>query len=463
MFKIKTIAIFALDILLMVQTFILRSSPRADEYLVLFLIPLLSLVAPYFLDAGRTAALLTVNFIFFVVCSFRGVFNPIDATFFIVIILSASGVSRLLILMAESVRKRDNEAISKYEAEYNEILRKLEGVERKARIVESELVRISRLYEITKQLGAVLKFDDFIEVLFDFLEKNFKFEKAHLLLVQKDRVTRIVLKDDSGIKEMNENDSGADGLDYSELLKSLKEASVAPFYLEREVNAELFRKLNILTENVFFVFPVSLETFSAVLVIEGATKQAYNRFAIIVPQLAMELRRVELYERIEELSIIDGLTGTYLRRYLTDRLEEEMDRTKRLNLRFSIAMVDVDHFKRCNDTYGHLVGDAVLKEIAGRLLSSVREVDLIARYGGEEFCVLLPETGKELATTVAERLRKAVEAKDIRAYDAHIRATVSVGIATFPEDGLTINGLIDKADSALYMAKGRGRNQVMTA
>jgi diguanylate cyclase (GGDEF)-like protein len=142
------------------------------------------------------------------------------------------------------------------------------------------------------------------------------------------------------------------------------------------------------------------------------------------------------------------------------RLEEEVDRARRLGLTFSVGMIDVDHFKECNDKHGHLVGDAVLKKIAEKLKNSVREVDMIARYGGEEFCVVLPDTPKDLAMSVAERLRKAVELKEIKAFDESVRTTVSVGVATYPEDGDNVEFLIEKADTALYKAKRGGRNKV---
>jgi len=107
------------------------------------------------------------------------------------------------------------------------------------------------------------------------------------------------------------------------------------------------------------------------------------------------------------------------------------------------------------------VGDAVLKEVARKLRTSVREVDMIARYGGEEFCVVLPETTKDLAYAVAERLRKSIEAGEIKAFDEKIRVTVSAGISTFPEDGDNATVLIEAADTALYKAKKRGRNKVV--
>jgi diguanylate cyclase (GGDEF)-like protein len=196
------------------------------------------------------------------------------------------------------------------------------------------------------------------------------------------------------------------------------------------------------------------------LAIEGAAKSTFPRFRILIPQVTLELRKVELYEQVQKLSIIDGLTETYLRRYLMTRLEEEVDRARRLGLTFSIGMVDIDFFKECNDKYGHLVGDAVLKKVAQRLKNSVREVDMIARYGGEEFCIVLPETTKNFAKTVAERLRESVESEEIKAFDEKMRMTVSVGISGYPEDGLDAATLIDKADTALYKAKRKGRNTV---
>ena len=145
------------------------------------------------------------------------------------------------------------------------------------------------------------------------------------------------------------------------------------------------------------------------------------------------------------------------------RLEEEVERAGRLKLRFSVAMIDVDHFKECNDTYGHLAGDTVLKKISERLKCSVREVDMVARYGGEEFCVVLPETTKKLAVSVAERLLRAVGSNDIDANGKKIKITVSVGVATYPKDGTDVASLIDKADTALYKAKRKGRNVVCSA
>jgi diguanylate cyclase (GGDEF)-like protein len=123
-------------------------------------------------------------------------------------------------------------------------------------------------------------------------------------------------------------------------------------------------------------------------------------------------------------------------------------------------MLDVDYFKKINDTYGHLVGDAVLKEVAQVIRENVRQIDIIGRWGGEELAVVFAEAGPGQGRFAAERLRQAVEGREICAYDEKLKATVSIGIAGFPRDAKEIQPLIEKADQALYRAKEAGRNKV---
>jgi diguanylate cyclase (GGDEF)-like protein len=175
----------------------------------------------------------------------------------------------------------------------------------------------------------------------------------------------------------------------------------------------------------------------------------------------MVLERIRLYELVQELAITDGLTGIFVRRHFIDRLSEEVDRARYFNTRVSFLMVDIDHFKLCNDKYGHLVGDMVLKEASSIMKKNLREIDIIGRYGGEEFSVILPETLKKDAAMVAERLRSSVEQTKISAYDENIDVTISIGISTFPDDTDEPNQLIDKADQMLYKAKEQGRNRVV--
>jgi diguanylate cyclase (GGDEF)-like protein len=123
-------------------------------------------------------------------------------------------------------------------------------------------------------------------------------------------------------------------------------------------------------------------------------------------------------------------------------------------------MLDIDHFKDINDRYGHLVGDAILKEAVTIIKDSVRQVDFIGRYGGEELAIVLPETGKSYARVAAERIRHSLSQKPVNIYDESLQITVSIGISAYPQDGIRSKELIEKADRALYSAKERGRNRV---
>lgn len=162
-------------------------------------------------------------------------------------------------------------------------------------------------------------------------------------------------------------------------------------------------------------------------------------------------------EELERLSTSDALTGLHNRRFLTQRLSEELSRAYRQKTAFTVLMADVDEFKKYNDTYGHPAGDEVLKKVAKILLSSTRAMDSTARYGGEEFAVLLNDTTGQEAFEVAERIRTRVEAQNFSGR----KVTISIGMAEYPEDGYTADAVISSADEALYEAKRGGRNRVV--
>ena len=175
--------------------------------------------------------------------------------------------------------------------------------------------------------------------------------------------------------------------------------------------------------------------------------------------MAAKLERAR--SELEELAIRDSLTQAYNRREFLRHIEEEARRCRRTRRPFSLLMVDIDHFKSINDTYGHPAGDEVLKNIVARLRSSARPTDFIARYGGEEFALILPETDGTNAIPVAERLREAIAAQPVAiTADKSIRLTASFGVATYLEETEEIEHLIARADEALYQAKHAGRNCV---
>ncbi|HDT15588.1 MAG TPA: GGDEF domain-containing protein, partial [Firmicutes bacterium] len=167
-----------------------------------------------------------------------------------------------------------------------------------------------------------------------------------------------------------------------------------------------------------------------------------------------------LYQKTKELAIRDGLTGLFMRRHFIGRMDDEIKRSKQLNEPFSFLLLDIDHFKDCNDTYGHQFGDRVLKVLGEFLKDNLRDVDIIGRYGGEEFAIMLPNTAMNGARFVAERLRQNFEKFLINVNENEgIKLTVSIGGVEF--DGKSrIMRIIDQADKALYYSKEGGRNKV---
>ena len=179
---------------------------------------------------------------------------------------------------------------------------------------------------------------------------------------------------------------------------------------------------------------------------------------------AVALENAQLYERVEDLAIRDSLTGLYLRRHLLERLTAEISRHLRSDEELSFLMIDLDHFKKYNDKFGHTAGDIVLKTIAMILTDMFNQPgQIVCRYGGEEFCILLPDCSKRKAGQLAEEVRKKIESQTIILRREKTHITVSIGVAAFPRDVLTKEELVQKADSALYEAKASGRNQVVIA
>jgi diguanylate cyclase (GGDEF)-like protein len=172
---------------------------------------------------------------------------------------------------------------------------------------------------------------------------------------------------------------------------------------------------------------------------------------------------VLLHREAQRLSVTDPLTGAGNLRHMTTTLAREVERSTRFNRPLSVLLLDLDHFKNVNDTYGHTVGDGVLRELARRLASVVREVDTVARYGGEEFVVVTPETDTEGAQYLAERICEAVREEPFRVGSDVVDVTVSVGVASLPIHGTASGDLVRAADEGLYAAKRAGRDQWQVA
>ena len=169
-----------------------------------------------------------------------------------------------------------------------------------------------------------------------------------------------------------------------------------------------------------------------------------------------------MYSQTRHMSVTDALTGLYNRRHFEDNLEREFLRASRYNNNLSFAIIDVDFFKKVNDTYGHSAGDYVLKEVAYLILQNLRKTDMVFRYGGEEFAVIITETPLKQALVPLERLRKSIEEYPFSYNGQNLQVTVSIGASEVNAQIETVHQLFEKADKALYRAKENGRNQIQT-
>ena len=215
-----------------------------------------------------------------------------------------------------------------------------------------------------------------------------------------------------------------------------------------------------------------IKPFEDLELIVSVVRRAMENIALIKERnsLVVHLKKSnkalkELSRRFRDLAIRDGLTGLYNHGYLLDALAGEVARAVRYDRHLSVIFLDVDHFKQFNDQFGHQRGDMVLRQVSQILKDEIRKTDIAARYGGEEFVLVLPETSKQDAFVVAEKVRKAVQesiANDV-ADEGPTTVTISAGVASYMEDGTDATELIAKADAAVYTAKNDGRNAVRLA
>jgi len=193
----------------------------------------------------------------------------------------------------------------------------------------------------------------------------------------------------------------------------------------------------------------------------SAISAFYGHFLnMVADQAALFITNARLHKEVERLAVTDGLTGLYNHRHFQERLSEEFQRIERIPQSLSMILIDLDHFKKINDIYGHPAGDVVLKGLASILKKTLRGIDIIARYGGEEFAAVLLNTESKGAYKIAERLRIKVMHTPFFAGENKLLLTLSIGIATYPHDAVTKEELISRTDQALYYAKKNGRNQV---
>ncbi len=350
------------------------------------------------------------------------------------------------------------ELILENNALHSEIDRKLEEM-------------LSSISDLSKSIAPLLNWNQLFQTILDKSIQLLKAEQGSLmmlnhetkeLLVEAKKSTGHIIKDNMRT-HFGENIAG-------KVLETGKALLVEDVEKDPRVNQK--NKPRYKTKS-FISIPLKIENrVEGVLNIsdkssgESFNKNDLNLIQSFIPNAAIAIERSSLYNKIEnfkKLSLTDPLTGILNRRYLNNRLSEEISRFKRHKHSFSFLMLDIDGFKEYNDTFGHPTGDNVLKAFANTISSSVRNIDIVVRYGGDEFVVILPQTQKKAAISIANRLRKDVSESSMPTVEEakKIKLTVSIGLSSFPEDASSIKEIFEKTDKALYMAKKKGRNNLV--
>ena len=347
---------------------------------------------------------------------------------------------------------------------YSDLLDEYSRIKDENRALNRRATDVENLYEVTRKMSKALEFDDIFKTFNESLNRGIRFRECKLLLIAKENGSPFIEK---AYKMRHPFEAGGENIKVStpelkdEIALDLFNADQRPIFLTQERDGQLlsrfYRKEGVQT---LATNPLIVEDeLIGILAVEDLNRKDLDKFLILAGQFAMEIKKVKLYEEIQELAIVDGLTGAYMRRHFLERVKEEIKRAEHHKLNVSFLLVDIDHFKFCNDRHGHLVGDAVLSQLADILKKNLREIDIICRYGGEEFAIAMPDTGKDAAMVAAERIRETVEGFAFEAYDDRVNMTVSIGVSSYPSDGIKTKQLIDAADRGLYKAKHTGRNK----
>lgn len=342
--------------------------------------------------------------------------------------------------------------------------------------LQNDIRHVSEIYENVKEMSGSLEILDLFVNLAEAVIKNFSLKKIRLLLLKeapekRSAIDKVYQIDSSRLefkgagKNLVSKDLMYQGQAFPADLRIVEVMAdrTKPVYAVNPADSSTPPALAELVPapgDTLTALPIQRETLEGVLLVEGVRKEDSHAVAILTDRFVSEFKRIKLYEDVQRLATTDWLTGLFVRRHFFKRLDEEISRCHRFHLKFSFLMIDIDDFKAYNDKYGHLAGDALLKQTAAMIKQNVREVDLVARYGGEEFAAILLDTDAEGAMFVGQRIRKSIEKERFKIYDEEMSITVSIGLATYSTKITEGSEIVEWADSALYQAKRQGKNRV---
>ncbi len=323
-----------------------------------------------------------------------------------------------------------------------------------------------------KTTGSQLGWDDDEAILFDTTAPT---DGNVLIVDEQERVVERIAKALEGVGEVSFVPGGEDAADRAR--EKNYDLIIVSLTMRDTDGLRVYSKLRSFEETRHVPILVMVDDGNTKLLVR-ALEMGVNDYVVrpvdkleFLARVKTQLKRKRFADKLWEnfhlsmqLATTDAVTGLYNRHYLTSHMDTRMDAAQRQGKDLSILMMDIDHFKNVNDTFGHAVGDQVLKEFAARVGRNIRGVDLAARYGGEEFVVMMPETPADWALMIGNRLREEIASKpfDFDLSEGEINVTVSIGVAT-SKDGQTSAQLLEEADKALYEAKASGRNKVVVA
>jgi diguanylate cyclase (GGDEF)-like protein/PAS domain S-box-containing protein len=329
--------------------------------------------------------------------------------------------------------------------------------------------RFKTLYEFGQTIGANLQLEDMYPLIFEAVKKLMKTEYFSIALIDREnaliRDVFIYDRDEPVELETRNIDKGLFG-------KVIKEGKPRLWhYFTREMVAETGAVLvgNDLEEEISqSIIIVPLKTGTGVIGVLSAqsyTPDMYSEVDMEALELlgantAVAFENAQLFAKVQSMAITDYLTGLYNRRKFYEYATQEFERSRRYQRPLSVIMMDIDHFKRVNDTYGHAIGDQVLQGWAWVIKNNLRQVDILARYGGEEFVILLPETPIDEAIQTAERLRISASDATLPTRVGNMSVTISLGVVCLDESCRNLEELLDRSDQAMYASKRTGRNKV---
>lgn len=347
----------------------------------------------------------------------------------------------------------------------NEVRKQLQKMTRQ---MKQQKYTFHNLFDISVDLSSILDQERLIKTFLLALMGQLGSRNAVSILADYSEIEKFNRVFTKGLSGMKINDLG---IEFSQFLGKYFKKNPRPLMVEDpKLTGFLFGK-NLILKQLGFKWIAPLIHNGQLHGIVGiGSKWRQNKyseneiemFSMMSSFASVALSNALQYRTIEKISVTDGLTGLYNHRFFRTQLQRELERAQRFKHFVTLLILDVDYFKKFNDTHGHLAGDSALKKISTIIKNTARRTDLVSRYGGEEFCVILPKVQAEGAIIFGDRLRRKIESAKFHFPDMkhHQNVTVSLGCASFPSDAQVENELIKKADQALYHAKNNGRNRL---